>query len=142
MRVRKAYAEWNGTLKEGSGSVSLGSGAFEGAYTHASRFGDGEGTNPEELLGAAHAGCYTMFLSSLLTNRGYSPTRISTTASVQIDTGEGGPTISRIRLETEAEVPGLDADTFQSVAEEAKQKCPVSKALAVPVIELEARLQP
>lgn len=138
MAVRKSEAVWEGTLKEGSGRMKLGSGYFEGPYTFASRFEEGEGTNPEELVGAAHAGCFSMFLSSLLSKNGYVPTRIHTTATVYL--GEG-PTINKIELNTEAQVPGVDQATFEDLAAEAKAKCPVSKALAcVDEIVLDARL--
>jgi osmotically inducible protein OsmC len=138
MATRNAEAIWTGTLKEGKGSLKLGSGAFEGAYTWASRFEDAPGTNPEELIGAAHAGCYSMFLSALLTKAGYPPTRIHTTAKVHL---EAGPTITVIELETIAEVPGLDEKTFLEQAEAAKKNCPVSKALDSVEIKLSARLQ-
>ena len=138
MATRNAEATWAGTLKEGKGSLKLGSGAFEGAYTWASRFEDAPGTNPEELIGAAQAGCYSMFLSALLTKAGYPPTRIHTTAKVHL---EAGPTITVIELETIAEVPGLDEKTFLEQAEAAKKNCPVSKALASVEIKLSARLQ-
>jgi osmotically inducible protein OsmC len=125
-------------LKEGGGSLKLGSGVYEGPYTWAGRFSDGPGTNPEELIGAAHSGCYTMFLSSILTNNGYNPTRIDTEAAVHL---EDGPTITKIELDVEAEVDGLDEESFQKFAQEAKEKCPVSKALAaVPEIILNATL--
>ena len=138
MATRNAEAIWTGTLKEGKGSLKLGSGAFEGAYTWASRFEDAPGTNPEELIGAAQAGCYSMFLSALLTKAGYPPTRIHTTAKVHL---EAGPTITVIELETIAEVPGLDEKTFLEQAEAAKKNCPVSKALDSVEIKLSARLQ-
>jgi len=137
MAIRKAEAVWTGTLKEGSGTMRAGSGAFEGDYTWASRFTEGEGTNPEELIGAAHAGCFSMFLSSLLTKAGFTPTRIHTTATVHL--GEG-PTITLIELDAEAEVPNLDEKTLLEKAEEAKAKCPVSKALAGVEIKLNAKL--
>jgi osmotically inducible protein OsmC len=124
-------------LKAGAGSMKLGSGAYEGPFTFASRFESGRGTNPEELIGAAHAGCFSMFLAALLTNAGHTPTRIHTTAKVHL--GEG-PTISLIELETEAEVPNLDEAAFLQHAETAKKNCPVSKALAGPEIKLKARL--
>ncbi len=136
MAIRSSSAEWKGTLKEGAGIMKLGSGAYEGPFTFASRFESGEGTNPEELIGAAHAGCFSMFLSALLSNRGFVPT-IRTTATVHL---EAGPTIALIELDTEAEVPGIDEATFLQLAEEAKAKCPVSKALAGPEIRLRARL--
>lgn len=138
MAIRKAEAVWTGTLREGKGTMKLGSLAFEGPFTYASRFEQGEGTNPEELVGAAQAGCFSMFLSGLLTRSGYTPQRIHTTATVHLTEG---PTISLIELDTEAEVPGVDEQTFQQLAAEAKQNCPVSKALAGgPEVRLNARL--
>jgi osmotically inducible protein OsmC len=139
MAVRSSSAEWKGNLKEGAGTMRLGSGAYEGPFTFASRFESGKGTNPEELIGAAHAGCYSMFLSALLTEAGFTATRIHTTATVHLD---DGPMISRIELSTEAQVPGLDEKAFQKHAEAAKKNCPVSKALAGPKIELTAKLLP
>jgi len=137
MAIRTASAVWKGTLKEGAGVMTLGSGAYEVAYTWASRFAEEKGTNPEELIGAAHAGCFSMFLSALLTQAGFTPTRIHTTASVHL--GEG-PTITLIELNTEAEVPGLTEAALMEHAEAAKKNCPVSKALAGPEIRLTARL--
>ena len=137
MAVRSAQATWNGTLKEGNGTMKVGSGFFEGPFTFAGRFEEGKGTNPEELIGAAHAGCYSMFLSALLTNAGFKPNRINTTATVYLG---AGPTITKIELNTEADVPGLDEATFAEKAAAAKQGCPVSKALASVEIELTARL--
>jgi osmotically inducible protein OsmC len=138
MPIRHADAQWEGTLKEGSGYLKLESGHFEGPYTWADRFSDGRGTNPEELIGAAHAGCYTMFLSAILTRNNVPPTRIDTRASVHLG---DGPTITRIELDVEADVPGVDEETFQAYAQEAKEKCPVSKALAaVEEIVLNAKL--
>jgi len=137
MSIRNAEAIWTGTLKEGKGTFKLGSGVFESDYTWAARFEEAPGTNPEELIGAAHAGCYSMFLSALLTKAGYSPTRIHTTAKVHL---EAGPTITLIELETHAEVPGLDEKTFQEQAQAAKKNCPVSKALASVEIRLNALL--
>jgi osmotically inducible protein OsmC len=137
MAVRNAEAVWEGNLKEGKGHFKTGSGAIEGAYTFRTRFEEEPGTNPEELIGAAHAGCFSMFLSAVLSNAGYSVKRIHTTAKVHL--GEG-PTITKIELDTEAEVPGLDEKTFQEQAEVSKKGCPVSKALAGPEIVLNARL--
>jgi len=138
MAVRKSTAEWQGTLKEGSGTMRVGNGAYDGPYTYASRFEEGPGTNPEELIGAAHAGCYSMFLSALLTKAGFTPTRIATTATVHLT---DGPSISLIELNTEAEVPGLTDADLQKHAEDAKKDCPVSKALAGgPEIKLDVRL--
>jgi osmotically inducible protein OsmC len=138
MAIRISSAEWKGTLKDGAGTMKLASGAYEGAYTFASRFESGKGTNPEELIGAAHAGCFSMFLSALLTKAGFTPTRIATTATVHLG---DGPTINLIELETRAEVPGLSEADFQTHAEAAKKGCPVSKALAGgPEIRLHAVL--
>ena len=138
MAVRTSSAEWNGTLKEGAGNMRVGSGAYDGPYTWASRFDTGPGTNPEELIGAAHAGCYSMFLSALLTKAGFTPTRIATTATVHLT---DGPTISLIELNTEAEVPGLTDADLQTHAAAAKAGCPVSKALAGgPEIKLVVKL--
>ena len=138
MSVRQSSAEWKGTLKEGAGTMRVGSGAYDGPYTWASRFDTGPGTNPEELIGAAHAGCYSMFLSALLTKAGFTPTRIATTATVHLT---DGPAISLIELNTEAEVPGLTDADLQTHAQDAKAACPVSKALAaVPEIKLEVKL--
>lgn len=137
MTTRTSSAEWKGTLKEGAGTMTLGSGAYSGPFTFASRFESGPGTNPEELIAAAHAGCYSMFLSALLTKAGFTPTRIATTATVRL--GEG-PTIDLIELATEASVPGLTDAAFQQHAQEAKEGCPVSKALAGPRITLRAKL--
>lgn len=118
MAVRSAQATWNGTLRAGNGTMRVGSGFFEGPYTFASRFEEEKGTNPEELIGAAHAGCYSMFLSALLTNAGFTPTRIQTTATVHLG---AGPTITKIELKTEAEVPGLDEATFAERPRRPKQ---------------------
>jgi len=137
MPVRKADAVWEGTLKEGAGVMKFGSGAYDGAYSYASRFEDAPGTNPEELIGAAHAGCFAMFLSLLLGNDGYTPTRIETTAKVHL---EAGPKIAKIELNTKAAVPGLDEAKFQEYANNAKAGCPVSKALASVDIQLNAAL--
>jgi osmotically inducible protein OsmC len=137
MTTRTSSAEWTGTLKEGKGRMRVGSGAYEGAYTFASRFESGEGTNPEELIAAAHAGCFSMFLSALLTKAGYPPTSIKTSATAHL--GEG-PTITLIELETTGQVPGIAQAEFQQQAEAAKRDCPVSKALAGPQIRLKATL--
>jgi len=137
MAIRSSSAEWKGTLKEGAGTMKLGSGAYEGPYTYASRFESGPGTNPEELVGAAHAGCFSMFLAALLTDAGYPPVRVATTATVHLG---AGPTITLIELTTQAEVPGVSDAEFQKHAEAAKKGCPVSKALAGPEIKLHAKL--
>jgi lipoyl-dependent peroxiredoxin len=141
MPVRSADATWNGGLREGNGSMRMASGAYEGQYSFSSRFEEGTGTNPEELIAAAHAGCFSMALSGALERAGYPPERVSTTARVHLDRGESGFRITRIHLETEAVVPGIDEATFQDEAEKAKKGCPVSQALgAVEQITLDARL--
>ena len=138
MPVRKSQAEWKGTLKEGAGTMKLASGRYEGPYTYSSRFEEAAGTNPEELIGAAHAGCFSMFLAALLTDKGHPPDRVSTTAAVHLG---AGPTITKIELESQVAVAGVSEREFQELAAEAKAKCPVSKALAaVPEIALNARL--
>ena len=141
MTIRQAEAEWRGAVKDGTGQMRLGGGAFEGAYSFRSRFETGPGTNPEELIAAAHAGCFSMALSFVLGNEGITPARIRTLAKVHLGATDAGPTITRIDLETEAESPGLDALRFQRCAETAKAICLVSRALAgVAKITLEARL--
>ncbi|HOT97089.1 MAG TPA: OsmC family protein [bacterium] len=139
MAVRSSSAEWKGTLKEGEGILRLGSGAWEGPFTFASRFESGPGTNPEELIGAAQAGCFSMFLSALLTKEGFVPDSIRTTAKVHL--GEG-PSITLIELSCEAQVPGITTERFAQLAGDAKNNCPVSKALAGPEITLAAALLP
>jgi osmotically inducible protein OsmC len=140
MALRTANAVWNGTLKEGKGRMKFGSGAFDGAYSFASRFEEGTGTNPEELLGAAHAGCFSMAFSSGLTKAGFPPTSVATTASVHLDKVGEGFKITTIDLKTEATVPGIDATKFLEIAEGAKKNCPVSQALAGVSITLDAKL--
>jgi len=141
MVVRTSEAEWRGGVPEGRGSVSLGSGAFQGVYSFRSRFEEEAGTNPEELLGAAHASCYSMALSLLLTKAGYAPTHIKTLAKVRIEKSGDGFAITHIELAVEGDVPGLDAETFSKHAEAAKTNCPVSKALAAVDISLTASLR-
>jgi lipoyl-dependent peroxiredoxin len=138
MATRVSSAEWKGTLKEGAGMMRLGSGSYEGPYSYASRFESGKGTNPEELIGAAHAGCFSMFLAALLSGAGFVPERIATTARVHL--GEG-PTITLIELDTKVWAPKLSEDELQKHAAAAKKNCPVSKALAGPEIRLHAELQ-
>jgi lipoyl-dependent peroxiredoxin len=138
MPIRKSEATWRGTLKEGEGTMRLASGRYEGPYTFSSRFEEAGGTNPEELVGAAHAGCFSMFLAALLTEKGYAPQSVHTTAAVHLG---AGPTINRIDLDCQAIVPGIGEEEFQQLAADAKAKCPVSKALAaVPEITLTATL--
>ncbi len=140
MAVRTAEAEWKGNLREGQGTMKLGSGAFEGRYSFASRFESGTGTNPEELIGAAHAGCFSMALSAGLSAAGFKPTRVHTTARVHLEKVGEGFGITKIELNTEAQIPGIDSATFQQHAEGAKKNCPVSKALAGTEISLSAKL--
>jgi osmotically inducible protein OsmC len=140
MPVRNAEATWNKGLKDGSGTVKLGSGAFEGKYSFTSRFESGAGTNPEELIGAAHAACYSMALSAGLGKNGFSPERVHTTAAVSIEKVGEGFKITKIVLKSEAKVPGIDAAKFQEIAIATKSGCPVSQALSATPIELEAKL--
>jgi osmotically inducible protein OsmC len=141
MPTRNAHAEWNGTIAEGSGSMALGSGAFEGPYSFKSRMEDGAGTNPEELIGAAHAGCFSMALSVVLGEGGHPPESIRTDAKVRFGKEGDGWAIQGIELTTRARVPGLDDDGFRQAAEAAKENCPVSKALAGTQISLDAALE-
>jgi osmotically inducible protein OsmC len=141
MATRNGSAQWNGDLKEGSGKLTVGDDVWTGDYSFASRFEDGEGTNPEELIAAAHAGCFTMALSLALGDAGHPPESINTTAKVQLRNVDGLPTIDKIDLETEASVPGVDDSAFQEAAEAAKAGCVVSRALAgVKTINLTAKL--
>ncbi len=141
MAARTAEAEWQGGLQDGQGTMKMASGAYEGAYSFRSRFGDGGGTNPEELIAAAHAGCFSMALSATLGGAGFTPTRIHTTAAVELAKEGEGFVISRITLTTEATVPNITPEAFAEMADSAKKNCPVSKALAgVREIVLNARL--
>jgi osmotically inducible protein OsmC len=140
MPTRRSEAVWEGDLKQGKGTVKLGSGAYQGPYSFQSRFEQGTGTNPEELIAAAHAGCFSMALSAALTKAGKPPRRIQTSAAVHLEQAEGGFRIPRIDLQTEADVPGIDEGEFQRVADDAKKNCPVSKVLAGAEITLSAKL--
>jgi osmotically inducible protein OsmC len=141
MPIRQSEARWSGDLKSGSGVMKLGSGAYEGAYSFKSRMENGNGTNPEELIAAAHAGCYSMALSAMLSGAGHVPKSVHTTAKVAFDAVDGGFAITKIDLNVEASIPDLDDATFQKFAADAKKGCPVSKALAaVPAINLTAKL--
>ena len=141
MPTRESNAVWEGSIAKGSGVMRFGSGAYEGAYDVPSRFEEGEGTNPEELIAAAHAGCFSMALSGNLTRAGSPPDRISTTAAVTIDKFDDGWRITKIHLTTEVEVSGMSDEDFQEQAKAAKANCPVSKALAaVEEITLDAKL--
>ncbi len=141
MPVRQAKAVWEGGLRSGQGVMELGSGTYRGAYSFPSRFEEGPGTNPEELIAAAHAGCFSMALSAGLEREGFLPKRVATEARVHLEMVEGKPTITRIELRTEAEVQGITPEKFLELAQAAKEGCPVSRALAgVGEISLEARL--
>jgi osmotically inducible protein OsmC len=140
--TRKAEADWNGGIMDGKGNLKLESGAFEGAYSFQSRFGDDtKSTNPEELIAAAHAGCFTMALTGNLGRAGYSPTNVHTTASVKIEKQGDGFVIPNIDLETVAEVEGIEDEEFQQIAEKTKETCPVSQVLKGAEISLKATLK-
>ena len=141
MPVREAEAEWKGDLAQGSGRVKIGSGRFEGAYSFGSRFEEAEGTNPEELVAAAHAGCFSMALSNQLANAGHEPKSVKTTARVHLVKGADGFSITKIELSCRAQVPGIDDATFSAKAEAAKTGCPVSKALSAVEITMDAQLE-
>lgn len=140
MKVSTASAVWEGDLPKGKGTMKMPNGNYEGPYTFASRFQEGKGTSPEELIAAAHAGCFSMALSNELAKAGFTPTSVSTQAKVILDQVEGGFGITKIELTTEADVPGIDEQTFQEKAAGAKAGCPVSKALAAVDIHLDAKL--
>lgn len=140
MIKRKANAIWEGDLEKGKGTLSVGSGAFTGKYSFTSRFEEGAGTNPEELIGAAHAGCFSMALSGDLTRAGYVVDEIRTEAIVSMEKGESGFSISGIKLVTRARVPEIKMDEFVKIASGAKENCPVSKALKAVPVQLEAHL--
>jgi osmotically inducible protein OsmC len=140
MTTRKAHARWEGGIKDGKGTIDFGSGVFKGAYSFASRFEEGAGTSPEELLAAAHAGCFAMALSLFLGKAGFKPDYVDATAHVTIMQHGGGFKITSSHLVCEAKVPGIDQTTFVQHAESAKANCPVSQALAGAEITLEAAL--
>jgi lipoyl-dependent peroxiredoxin len=141
MATRNGSAKWEGDLEGGSGQLTVGEDAWQGSYSYASRFEEGEGTNPEELVAAAHAACFSMALSNMLAEHGHEPRSVQTTARVHLRNVDGAPTIQRIDLETVGDVPSIDEGHFRKHAEEAKAGCPVSRALAaVEEIELTARL--
>ncbi len=141
MPIRKSSAEWQGNLRQGKGKLSLGSGSFVGSYSFGSRFEESKGTNPEELLGAAHAGCFSMALVNELDKKGYKSHTVHTEAKVELAKTETGFTITTITLDTQAEVSGVDAETFQKIADQAKSGCPVSRALTGVEIKMQAQLK-
>src|SRR6201990_2178751 len=130
MPIRTSSARWAGNLTEGSGTIRTGKGGFEGNYSFKSRFEEGEGTNPEELIGAAHAGCFSMAFANALSQAGHVPTSVDTTARVKLEKTDAGFAITRIELDTTGTVPGIDESTFLKIAEDAKESCPVSKLLS------------
>jgi osmotically inducible protein OsmC len=130
MAIRNASARWTGTLTEGTGVLRTGKGGYEGNYSFSSRFQEGEGTNPEELIGAAHAGCFSMALSKILADAGHPPTSVETSAKVHLEKTDAGQTVTRIELDTVGVVPGMDAADFDKHAEAAKAGCPISRLLA------------
>jgi osmotically inducible protein OsmC len=140
MAVRTAKAQWDGNLQQGRGRINFGSGAFDGAYSFASRFEEGTGTNPEELIAAAHAGCFSMALAAGLAKAGFNPESVRTTAKVHLEKQDQAFAITRIELDTEAKVPGIERGKFQEIADGAKKGCPVSKALTGTQISLNAKL--
>jgi lipoyl-dependent peroxiredoxin len=140
MPARTANAEWKGSLPEGSGKMAFGSGAYEGNYSFKSRMEEGPGTNPEELIAAAHAGCFSMAFAHVLSQAGFTPTSVRTKATVRFDKVEAGFAITGIHLSTEASVPGIENAAFQEHANTAKVNCPVSQALAAVDIKLDAKL--
>jgi osmotically inducible protein OsmC len=140
MPIRNATAVWEGDLKSGAGKMAVGSGAFKGDYTYASRFEQGKGTNPEELIAAAHAGCFSMALSGMLQKQGYRPENIHTVARVRIETTGEGHAITNIELDMEGKVAGIEESIFLQLAEQAKKNCPVSRALSNVPISLTAKL--
>jgi osmotically inducible protein OsmC len=142
MATRNASATWRGNLKEGEGTMALGSGVWEGPFSFKTRFEEGNGTNPEELIGAAEAGCFTMALSHALSEAGHVPDSVETQAQVHIRNVDGNPTISEINLTTNAKVPGLDDETFQQTAQATREQCIISRALGgVGNITVEATLE-
>jgi osmotically inducible protein OsmC len=141
MATRNGSARWQGNLQDGDGELEVGDGVFSGSYSAESRFGEGEGTNPDELIAAAHASCFAMALSGILAESGHEPETLSVTASVHVRAPGSGPAIHRIDLRVEGRVADIDEDHFRTHAEQAKAGCPVSQALAgVPEITLDATL--
>jgi osmotically inducible protein OsmC len=141
MPTRSAHAEWDGPIDTGHGRMSFGSGAYEGPYSFESRMKDGEGTNPEELIGAAHAGCFSMAFSLILGDAGHPPESIATDAAVSFEQRGEGWAITGVELTTRARVPGIGEEEFRQAAEAAKENCPVSQALAGTEITLNATLE-
>ena len=138
---RSGSATWKGDLQGGEGNLTVGDGVFEGAYTFKSRFEEGEGTNPEELIAAAHAACFAMAFSNILAESGHTPNQVEASARVVLKEVDGAPTIAQIDLKADGNVPGISDEDYQRLADQAKKDCPVSRALAsVPEVNLEATL--
>jgi lipoyl-dependent peroxiredoxin len=141
MTARNGSAEWRGDIKNGSGSITVGDGVFHGAFSYGTRFGETPGTNPEQLIAAAQAACFTMALAHLLGEAGHAPESLRTNAVVQLRNLNGAPTLTRLDIDTEGHVPGVDEQQFRQFAEQAKTNCPVARALAgIPEITLTAKL--
>ena len=138
MSVRKAKAKWNGTLKEGKGVMSFSN--YDGPFTFKSRFEEGDGTNPEELIGAAHAGCYSMFLSALISGESLTPESVETTATVHLERDDVGPVVSKIELNCQVKCAGLSQDKFNELTAAAKAKCPISRLVSSADTQLTATL--
>lgn len=141
MTSRNGSADWHGDVKNGSGTITVGNGVFEGAYSYGSRFGEEAGTNPEQLIAAAQAACFTMALANILATVGHAPESVRTNARVQLRNVNGAPMLVRLDLDTEGHVPGVDEQQFQRYADEAKATCPVARALTgIPEIVVTAKL--
>ena len=141
MPIRTSSARWSGNLTEGSGTIRTGKGGFEGNYSFKSRFEEGEGTNPEELIAAAHSGCFSMAFSKGLADAGHTPTSVETTAKVHLDKTDAGMTVTRIDLESVVDAPGIEDGEMQKIAQGAKENCPISRLLSPGAeITLTARL--
>jgi lipoyl-dependent peroxiredoxin len=138
MSIRKAKSQWNGTLKDGSGTMNFSN--FSGPFTFKSRFEEGSGTNPEELVGAAHSGCYSMFLSALISGEGLTPESVETTATVHLGNDDKGPVITTIELDSHVKCEGLSQEKFEELAAAAKEGCPISRLVAPTEVKLTAEL--
>lgn len=138
MSVRTARSQWNGTLKEGKGTMNFSN--YSGPYTYKSRFEEGAGTNPEELVGAAHSGCYSMFLAALISGEGLTPQQVETTAKVHLGKDDTGPVVTTIELDCQVKCDGLSQEKFKELAQAAKEKCPISRLVAAADIRLTANL--
>jgi osmotically inducible protein OsmC len=138
MSVRTAKSTWNGTLKEGKGTMNFSN--YSGPYTYKSRFEEGSGTNPEELVGAAHSGCYSMFLAALISGEGFDPESVETTARVHLGKDDTGPVVTTIELDCQVKCEGLSREKFSELSQAAKAKCPISRLVAAAEVKLNAVL--